>query len=393
MKKKKLDLILIDSFQNEYYQYCPFLSQLKQDNFSADLLPIIGYQQQLASLFTGKYPQEVDVWNTFWLSSRGSIFNWTRLFSFAKFLDRRLFKYFIDFLSYFFAGINDMSPILIPIEIMSRFDIIMRRPITYADCLRHPTIFDLLRNNNIKFSYFKGGIKHTDQSGRFLSNLSHLISRSDSHCIESALNDSADFKFIYLAELDHVVHKYGVDSLQVEEKLKELDSLIEKYIEESRRPFIIISDHGMIKVKQKTDILSRLGKTGLVMGRDYLVFLESVIARFWFFNDEARAKIINELENIKEGHILSESEKQEFGINFKDNKFGDLFFILEPGYVIIPNYYQSKTKPEAMHGYLPQFNKGIFLTNLKIDKQIGTINFVDVIPIVADFLGFSSKNI
>ena len=384
---RKLDLILIDSFQKDYYQYCPFLSRLKRDNFSADLTPLIGYQQQLASLFSGKWPQEIEVWNTFCLSSQESIFGWTRALSLIRFLDRGLFKYFIDFLSYFLAGVNDMSPVLIPIGIMARFDIIMRRPITSINCLKHPAIFDLLRKNKISFSYFKGGIKHTEKSGRFLANLSHLISRSDSRCLKSALKDSADFKFIYLTELDHVAHQYGIDSSRIKEKLEELDSLMEKYIKESGRPFIIISDHGMIKVKQKTDILSRIEKTGLVLGRDYLVFLESVMARFWFFNDEAHSKITNELKNIKEGHILEENEKREFGINFKDNKFGDLFFILEPGYVIIPNYYQVKIKPRAMHGYLPRFNKGIFLTNLELGKQIRDINFIDVIPIAADFFG------
>lgn len=387
---KKLDLILIDSFQEEYYKYCPFLSDLRKKYFSADLMPIIGYQQQLASLFSGKWPQEIDVWNTFKFSPKTSIFKWINPFSFLKIFDNKLPKYFIDFISYFFVGISDMIAARIPIRVMSKFDIILRKPIISRDCLKASTIFDLFRNNKINFSYFKGGLEYTHKSNKFLLNLRHLISRSDCYTLNAVSKDSTDFKFIYLMELDCITHKFGINSLQVRNKLKEIDNLLKKYLEKSNRPFIIISDHGMVRVDGTIDIASRINSLGLVLGKDYLVFFESVIARFWFFNDEAKEKIINELKKIKEGHILDRKEKQEFGIDFRDNKFGDLFFVLEPGKVIIPNYYQIKGGVKAMHGYLPQFNKGVFLTSLEINnKQVRTVDFIDIAPIIADFFNLS----
>lgn len=387
---KKLDLILIDSFQEEYYKYCPFLSQLRKDNFSDDLLPIIGYQQHLASLFSGCWPQEINVWNTFKYSPKTSIFKWIRPFSFLSILDYKLFKYFIDFVSYLSAGINDMMSIQIPVKIISNFDIVLRQPITAQNSLVKPNIFNSLRENQTSFAYFKGGLKYdnNDKGKQFLSNLVHLISRSDKQTIKNALRDTSDFKFIYLMELDHISHKFGIDSMEVKSKLKEIDQLLQQYLEKGNSPFMIISDHGMIKVEESIDVVSSVNSSDLVLGKDYLVFLESTIALFWFFNEGARKKIVNVLKEIKGGRVLCEEEKKEFGIDFQDNRFGDLVFLVEAGKVIRSDYYRAKGIAKAMHGYSPAAYQGIFLTNLGIKhKPNQDIRFIDIIPTIASFFG------
>ena len=385
----KLDLILIDAFDEKYYEYCPFLSRLKKDNFSFDLTPIIGYQRHLASLFSGSWPKDINVWNTFRFSPQTSIFKWTLPFSFFKIFDYKFIKYFIDLISYLAAGVSDMMPVQIPIKIMNKFDIVLREPITALNSSVKPNFFNLLREHQISFSYFKGGLKYAnkDSNKKFLANLIHLISRSDKRTIKNALKDNSDFKFIYLMELDGLTHGSGVDSLETKNKLKEIDRLLEGYFKKSNRPFVIISDHGVVEVKDTIDIISEIDSLGFVLGRDYLVFLESVIAVFWFFNQKAEEKIISALKEIKGGHILEKNEKREFGIDFKDRQFGDLHFLLEPGKIIKPDYYRAKNTAKAMHGYSPNAYKGIFLTNLKINKQVETINFIDIIPTIADFFG------
>jgi len=55
------------------------------------------------------------------------------------------------------------------------------------------------------------------------------------------------------------------------------------------RSCFLFSDHGMTNVEETFDIFAALGD--LRVGDDYLVFVDSTFARFWYPNDEVRALV------------------------------------------------------------------------------------------------------
>ena len=84
------------------------------------------------------------------------------------------------------------------------------------------------------------------------------------------------------------------------------------------------------------------------------MFLDSTMVRFWFFSDRAERLIVDLLDNIEGGHILSQAEKDKYHLNYSHNKFGDIIFLVDPGVLIFPNFYQNKRPVKGMHGYAPE---------------------------------------
>ena len=54
---------------------------------------------------------------------------------------------------------------------------------------------------------------------------------------------------------------------------------------------VVSSDHGMTPVTNHTDLVGEVAKLGLRMPQDYLAVYDSTMARFWFFNETARARV------------------------------------------------------------------------------------------------------
>ena len=117
---------------------------------------------------------------------------------------------------------------------------------------------------------------------------------------------------------------------------------------------LVIGDHGMMEVKQHIDILSELKKLSVTLEKDFLVFLDSTMARFWFFSERAEDLITDMLDDLEGGHIISQQEKDKYHLNYSHNKFGDIIFLVDPGVLIFPNFYQNRKPVKGMHGYAPE---------------------------------------
>ena len=88
------------------------------------------------------------------------------------------------------------------------------------------------------------------------------------------------------------------------------------------------------------------------MERDYAVVYDSTMARFWFFNDQARQLITAELQRVPQGRILPDEELAKFRVLFKDRHFGELIFLVKEGVLIVPSH-MGQRPIRAMHGYHP----------------------------------------
>jgi hypothetical protein len=84
------------------------------------------------------------------------------------------------------------------------------------------------------------------------------------------------------------------------------------------------------------------------------------MARFWFFKSQARERIIEALRAEPRGRILTRDDLAEYGCDFPDAKYGELFFLLDPGQLLCPSF-MGETSLAGMHGYAPDHKDSVAL--------------------------------
>lgn len=113
-----------------------------------------------------------------------------------------------------------------------------------------------------------------------------------------------------------------------------------------------VFDHGMANCDQHLDLRAQIDALGFTMGEDYAVVYDSTMARFWFFNDQARRAITEQLGTVPEGHMMSDNELRQLGTYFPDRYFGELIFLVQEGTLIVPSHMGARPI-RAMHGFHP----------------------------------------
>lgn len=162
-------------------------------------------------------------------------------------------------------------------------------------------------------------------------------------CVERPLQDSKNIEYQYIGELDKISHKYGTKSQETIDAIKRVDEKI------SKENFdIIFSDHGMIDIKKIISV--PLSEN---------CFIDSDMARYWGSEEE-----LNEIKKrlpMRDGKI----------INWEDKSYGDLIFIVKPGILILPNYWQGNKPAMAMHGYYGNSKElnGVYIVKKQVNKK------------------------
>ena len=117
-------------------------------------------------------------------------------------------------------------------------------------------------------------------------------------------------------------------------------------------------------------LIPRIEALGLTFGKDYAAVYDSTMARFWFLADGAEGAIRGALAEEPLGDILSPEQLREWGCDFKNNRYGDLFFLMKPGILLCPSF-MGETHLAGMHGYAPDDKDSVasFATNIKLDTM------------------------
>ncbi|HCX73057.1 MAG TPA: hypothetical protein DHM37_04995 [Candidatus Cloacimonas sp.] len=227
-----------------------------------------------------------------------------------------------------------------------------------------PNLADLLVEKNIPYH---------------ISNWRH----SESENIEAMKQDlkrgDIEFAFLYTADLDALLHRVTKDGKEITAKInwyashiKEIMNLAAENYEDYE--MYVFSDHGMTSLAGTVDAKQHFEKLNLKFGNDYVAVYDSTLVHFWFFNNQARRKIMLEAQVLPHSHILNRQEKQKYGIDFSDDMYGEEIILMDPGYQIEPSDMGLKALP-AMHGFSPEHHdsKASFLgTN---DPEI-SVNWV-----------------
>jgi predicted AlkP superfamily pyrophosphatase or phosphodiesterase len=205
-----------------------------------------------------------------------------------------------------------------------------------------PTIFDHLRERRIPFcvSDWRKGEK------RNLLEMQSELSRGE-----------CSFAYLYLAELDGILHAEGTGSPRVADKIAWYDRQLRQLLAHAKTRYdevrlYVFSDHGMTDVVSDFDLIAEVDRLGFRFGHDYAAAYDSTMARFWFFDERTETRVRRMLESMPCGRVLEDTELRELGTYFPDGKYGELFFLLDPGVLMCPSFMNEKHMA-GMHGYHP----------------------------------------
>jgi hypothetical protein len=353
---------------------------LSQDGFFGRVKTVPGFTQE-AAMMTGKYPDETGYFTWYRYAPGRSPFSWTRPLRFMEILRRsRLYypiKVGIRTTTKLITGSKYPDPSFIPLNILPYFQNLSATLPTNLPNLSSLCSASGLNCFEQTMVYDFVGSK---PCGKLFNPILNSIKKGKSY----------DLYIIHIGELDALGHRYGPHPELFRECLREIDSWIRTTYETAKQQslvcnFIITSDHGMVDVKETVDIENEFRRMPLKAPKDYLYFLDSTMARFWFFNEKARTLIEEMLEKIPKGHILSQEEKQRLHINLDNDAYGELLFWIDKGYLIFPNFFQSITseRTRGMHGYVNDEDGALIVYS--DEKNMRKIMTKDVVPLVEVF--------
>jgi len=357
--KKTFVIICLDGFKYDYLKKTNFLNKLAENGQHGELNHGFGYASEYSAI-TGKDTKDLEIIANFYYHPKSNFYSTLSLIDSLPF--KKNLRFFLDLIynsKEFLIGNNQPKSIFnIPLKYSKYFDYSIKKNI-FEEKFKYPSIFELLRQKRKKVSgYMWPFIFKNNKSKIDFLNISKNTADTDNRAFKKSiqlLKKKPDICYIHFFSTDNLVHKSGTNSKKTNEIIKILDKYVEK-INNYADKILIFSDHGMIDVTEILDIQKIINQTGLVFEKDYIMFLDSTLARFWFFNETARRKIKDLFLNLKKGKIIYFKNKKIH------KKFGELVFQVNPGILILPNFYQS-TADKAMHGYSGESNgeKGFYI--------------------------------
>jgi hypothetical protein len=341
----------------------PFLSNLATKHFSRELENVAGYSFAIQScLLSGKYPDETNHWMPYFYSPDESPLLFKTLNSVGTIapIDRLpFFRYLLERGSRKFVLKGGAQANNIPLCEISKLGLY-----PYYYMCELPFFFELQKcldqTSKTKLTYL-GPPKIRTQLYTYM--LEYL----------KASQHEAEVIIVYDDSLDSLGHTFGPTSTQYLHYAKSLDKILftvyqrlsKAFVEKLQ--FLIFSDHGQCDCLHKLDLMSELNKGRLKLGEDYLCFIDATIALFWPNNEVVKEKILEILSKIKVGQVIDQSLEKMYHLRFKDKRYGEIIYVLNPGTTFLPNFFSPLNAMKGLHGYLPMDNvqKGFLVSNQK----------------------------
>lgn len=337
--------IMIDACGWEIVKNDPFLKSIAPTR--KRLHSVFGFSSAcVPSIVSGRWPDEHRNWCYFVYDPKNSPFRFLRPLRWLPkaITSRRIFRRYLTKLvrgRLNFKGYFDLYNI--PFEHIAGYDFSEKKsPLRPSGMNRGKNIFDYLEEQRI--SYFASN-PDAGEEENFASLLTALG------------KGKIDFAFSYWPGLDGLLHNVGNQSPEVPKRLRMYEEWIRQVLEAASQNYeevhlYAFSDHGMANCDEHFDLKSLIEALPLQMEKDYAVVYDSTMARFWFFNERARKLISERLAAMPEGRILPDDELKELRAYFPDRYFGELFFLVKEGVLIVPSH-MGERPIRAMHGYHP----------------------------------------
>jgi predicted AlkP superfamily pyrophosphatase or phosphodiesterase len=197
--------------------------------------------------------------------------------------------------------------------------------------------------------------------------------------------------FLHYGETDHIGHEKGPSSSEIKEALRRIDHSIETAYRKALPHLdgmFVLSDHGMADITATVNIWEQLQRLDVRPAKDYLVFLNSPMVRFWFENERAERTVRTFLESLHPyGRIVAKSELKERRLP-TDDRFGTLIFWARRGVHFCPDFYH-RSPLKGMHGYFDQTTTVPYIIWARGPRPLSKNHCIiqDVAPTLLDFVG------
>ena len=354
-------IALIDALGWEYIRQRPFLDDVLP--YRTSLQTVLGFSSgAIPTILTGLMPERHGHWNLFYYDPEHAPFWWLKGLNWLPkpVLDNRYGRKLIKELGRRVFHLGPTFECCVSPRLLPYFNFSERRDIYAPKGIEStPALFDELEAEGRSYRVYT---YHQSSDAEIMRRAQHDIAETD-----------ATLFFLYLCEMDGFLHLHCKDQDAMANKLSWYDEQLREVfrVAQQRDPeasLMVCSDHGMTPVVEHTDVVGEVSKLGLRMPQDYLAVYDSTMVRFWFFNEEARRRVSEVMQSRDYGHVLSKAELQHFGLNFPDDRYGELIFLLNPGWMVAESDFNGRGWfPEGMHGYHPDdpYSDAVFLSNEK----------------------------
>ncbi len=361
--------VLIDALGWTYVEDSRFLADLLP--YRSPLRTFLGYSSgAVPTILTGVPPVQHGHWNLFYRNPAGSPFRWLRALRFLPdaALNHRVTRKLLKEAGRRFLGLGPLFECAVSPRLLPELDWIEKRNIYAPGGIPGtPSIFDLLVDQQIPHRVYS---YHQWTDAQILRQAGRDIESSD-----------AMFFFLYLSEMDALLHSQCQDRAAWQGRLEWYAEGLRELLSAARRvdpdaTLTVFSDHGMTPVRHHYDLAAHVGRLGLKMPDDYLAVYDSTMARFWFFSRHAESRIVDRLHTVPCGRVLSNDELRDLGIFFPDRRYGEVVFLLKPGWLLSNSDFNGNGwRPAGMHGYHPDdpYSDGACLSTHKSEMELRTI--------------------
>lgn len=233
----------------------------------------------------------------------------------------------------------------IPLELLPQFDLCQRRNIYQPEAFRdrgHDGLGDLLADRAVARVW-----DWTVPEDRAWEELEAELRRGERRVL-----------FFYTPELDSLMHVVGPGDPRARERLGGYGARIAAALQLAEENYdevdlLVFGDHGMAPVVGVHDLWSRLAALPFSVPREWLYFLDSTMARFWFSHPGAETAVRTLLAGETYGRVLAAEELTALGAAFPDADYGELIFLLDEGHILAPSFMGAEPV-RGMHGYHPR---------------------------------------
>jgi predicted AlkP superfamily pyrophosphatase or phosphodiesterase len=291
-KSMKTIVILVDALRGNYLnaKNMPFLNDLaKKSIYVKEVKPSFGFCER-TEIFTGMTPKiSKNLTAIGYDPGRSEYANINCLLYFLSIIEK-INRYYTRKISSKIFNIfrKEMQIYEIPFRSLSKYALTEdSKDLDEYDAFNNESIIDVARKENIKISL------NAFTSMRMQK--TYLPIEKKIKYIKKCSEIDVDCAFLYIGDIDKYGHMYADDIKKMKSHLNRTDDIIKEiysYFMDKCIPFnlVVLGDHGMVPIHDTINISNLIEDTRLTLGRDYEMFLDSTIARFWFFNKDAEYK-------------------------------------------------------------------------------------------------------
>jgi hypothetical protein len=385
--------VILDAGRADYVRddAMPFLNGLAEAGTRGSFESPPGFAQR-TTMFSGRYPDESGNFSQFVFDPERSPFDWVqRLGPLRRLIrPRKLLvptRWAIERVTKWKTGDFHTDPAWIPPEFMPYFAMCEdTEPVFAPGALGAPSLFDLCREHGLDFRY-----------------LAHPVSGDDEEVFDTLVrelraNEDYDLYLAQFSVTDEMGHKHGPfsEAMQdgflrdVDAKLASIHALLDTRYDSW--DLFVVGDHGMAPVEREVDVLGALADVDAEPAEDYVVFVNSTLAVFWYLTEQGRREVQAKLPEIEGARVLDEEERRERRIP-REQRWGEDMLAAESGVLFWPDYFHVRdTTIRGMHGYLDKSTEGLGMAVLASSDahapdDFGARSLVDVFPTLCQLLG------